>query len=187
MISPLPNPLSYLDHYGYSNTLAISKYVQIVREVTSLLRAGLKPCMWAEAETISVCWTVAVWGCLFISYVQQTEHASLVLGRPVARTTFGMDRSVLWVTAAVMILGRGWGFNFLTSSSMGTSCRQGKAMTHLSSIPGFSPCISPKVQFCPGILSYRLHSWSWSPRHPLCTWTLKLLGHRVRLWCALTF
>lgn len=90
----------------------------------------------------------------------------------------------LWVTAAVMVLGWGWGFNFLTSSSMGTLCRHGKAISYLSSIPGFSPCVSLSIQFCPGILSHRVHSWSWSPRHPLCTWALKLLGHRVRLLCS---
>lgn len=42
-----------------------------------------------------------------VSYVWQMEHVSLVLGRPVRRTTSGMGGSVLWVTAAVMNLG--WG------------------------------------------------------------------------------
>ena len=70
---------------------------------------------------------------------------------------------------------------------MGTLCRQDKALSHLSNILGFSPCISPNVQFCPGMLSYAVHNWRWSPRPPLCTWILKLLGHRVRLWHALTF
>lgn len=143
-MSLLPNPVSYLDRYGCSNMLAISSYMQIVREVTPLLRTGLGPRILVQAGASSVCRTVVVWSCLCISYVQRTEHVSLGLGGPGRRTTFGMDRSVvLWVTAAVMILGRGWEFHFPTSSSMGTLCRRGKAMTHLGSVPGFSPCVSP--------------------------------------------
>lgn len=90
-----------------------------------------------------------------------------------------MDRSVLWVTAAVMILGWGMGFNFLTSNSMGTLGTQGEAVTCLSSIPGFSPCVSLNVQFYPGRPSHGVHSWSWRPKLPFCTWTLKLLGRGV--------
>lgn len=140
--------------------------------------------MWFQAEIVTICWTVAVWGCLCISCLQ---HVSLILHRPVRSTAFGTDKSALQATVAVIILGWGGRFSFLTPSSIGTLCRQGKGMTYLSSIHGFSPCISSNVWLWPGILSYRLHNWSWSLRCPLCTWTLKLLGHRGRFWCALTF
>jgi len=102
-MSLLPNPLSYLDHYGYSNTLGVSRCVQIVREVTPLLRAGLRPCIRVQAETICLLDS----GCvrLLVHLLHVAEHASLVLGRPLRRTTFEMDRSVLWATVAVMTLG----------------------------------------------------------------------------------
>lgn len=74
----------------------------------------------------------------------------------------------------------------LTSSCTGALCRQSKAVAHLSSIPDFSSRVSPDVLFCRGMLSYRVYSWSWSPRRPHCTWSPELMGHRVRCCCVFT-
>lgn len=76
MISLLLNDLRYLDH-GYSSRLAISRYWLIVRELSLLLRAGLR--LWIRVQAETVCLQDSGYMRLFVHLLCAANRACITL------------------------------------------------------------------------------------------------------------